>query len=65
MRSTDAPLPRKRPFTPSLLVMIWRVGRMPEAWSLPVWNKILHRSNGATEDLAIAPAVPPAMSSCF
>lgn len=75
MRSTDAPLPLKRPRRPSVLAIDASVPEMlpllfPPApplvvvFILPVWNRIFTRSSGATQVLAMAPAAPPAISSC-
>ena len=65
MRSTLAPLPRNRPRGPSVRRMKARVPRTPP-WATAgprVWKRILVRSSGATADLAMPPAAPPAMSS--
>lgn len=77
MRSTDAPLPLKRPRRPSVLTIDASVPEMllllflllppptlETVFILPVWNRIFTRSSGATQVLAMAPAAPPAISSC-
>ncbi len=76
MRSTEAPFPLKRPLRPSVRAIEASVPLMlllppfppvlpfvVVVFILPVWKRILTRSRGATQVLAMAPAAPPAISS--
>lgn len=54
-----------KPAQPSVFHKCAKVSGTDKLPSLRVWNRILVRSRGATQVLAMPPAMPPAASSCM